>query len=73
MKISDSNLREATLELWQPRYTQKLTKENGREIMENITNFFDLLDQWAEVSPPGRHCSENPENTPTLKKERKPR
>ncbi len=34
------------LKFWQPRYTKKLTREDARQIIENLGGFYGLLLQW---------------------------
>ena len=46
MKKSDDNLIERTLEVWQPRNGQRLSDEDARAILENVTGFFTLLSEW---------------------------
>ncbi len=40
------DLIEQTLGVWQPLASRKLTREDGREIIENMTGFFKLLLEW---------------------------
>jgi len=35
-----------TTEFWQPQYSQALTPEDAREIVENVTQFFQILGEW---------------------------
>ena len=35
-----------TVAFWQPRTSQKLTQEDGRQIIENVTAFFCVLLEW---------------------------
>lgn len=35
-----------TLATWQPRTKRQLTREDGREIIENMTGFFRILLEW---------------------------
>jgi len=35
-----------TIAIWQKRTERKLTREDGREIIENITGFFTILQEW---------------------------
>jgi hypothetical protein len=35
-----------TIAIWQKRAARKLTREDGREIIENITGFFSVLQEW---------------------------
>lgn len=48
---------ERTLEVWQPRAVRQLTREDARQMVENIAGFFHLLLVWdaaarAEPSVP---------------------
>ena len=55
-----------TIAVWQRRTERKLTREDGREIIENITGFFTILQEWERkertagyaetaLSAPGSH------------------
>ena len=46
MKKSDDNLIDRTLEVWQPRNAHRLSDEDARAILENVTGFFTLLSEW---------------------------
>jgi hypothetical protein len=46
--LSESFL-EATIEFWQPSAHRNLTREDAREIVENMTGFFRVLRQWREA------------------------
>ena len=46
MKKSNDNLIDRTLEVWQPRNAHRLSDENARAILENVTGFFTLLLEW---------------------------
>jgi hypothetical protein len=35
-----------TLAIWQPLSKRQLTREDGREIIENMTGFFRVLQEW---------------------------
>jgi hypothetical protein len=35
-----------TIAIWQKRTERKLTREDGREILENISGFFSILQEW---------------------------
>ena len=37
-----------TIEVWQPRTSRKLSREDGREIAENTVGFFQTLRRWSE-------------------------
>jgi len=40
------DLIDQTIAIWQPRTERRLTREDGREIIENITGFFTILQEW---------------------------
>ena len=44
-----------TREVWQPRLGRDLSREDARQIAENVTGFFSILAEWsrAEMRPPG--------------------
>jgi hypothetical protein len=39
---------EQTIAIWQKRTDRKLTREDGREIIENISGFFSILQEWEQ-------------------------
>lgn len=39
---------EKTIHVWQPLSKERLTEEDAREIVENLTGFFSLLRQWEQ-------------------------
>ena len=40
------DLIDQTIAIWQKRTERKLTREDGREIIENISGFFSVLQEW---------------------------
>jgi hypothetical protein len=38
---------EQALAVWQPRTKRKLSHEDAREIVANVTGFFQVLGQWS--------------------------
>ena len=46
MKKSEDNLIDRTLEVWQPRNADRLSDEDARAILGNVTGFFTLLLEW---------------------------
>ena len=46
MKKSNDNLIDRTLEVWQPRNANRLSDQDARAILENVTGFFTLLLEW---------------------------
>jgi hypothetical protein len=47
-----------TVAFWQKRTQRKLTREDGREIIENMTGFFRILLEWDRADGEARN-SEN--------------
>jgi hypothetical protein len=37
-----------TIDVWQPYTDRPLTREDAREIAQNVTGFFRILREWAE-------------------------
>jgi hypothetical protein len=38
-----------TLAVWQQRTTRQLTREDGRQIIENMVGFFRILREWDDA------------------------
>ncbi len=69
---------EKTLQVWQSRTQRRLTKEDAREIAENMAGFISILQEWAAEErlgkgtdsgvAPGRHdgvvCAREVPNDP---------
>jgi hypothetical protein len=45
-----AKLLDRTLEVWQPRTSRKLTREDARQINENVNGFFRILLEWEMAS-----------------------
>lgn len=43
-----SSLLSQSLDKWQAQYGTNLSTEDGREILSNMTAFFDLLMEWDD-------------------------
>jgi hypothetical protein len=44
--VQQGDLIDQTIAIWQKRTERRLTREDGREIIENITGFFAILQEW---------------------------
>lgn len=57
----DDAFLEKTIQLFQERTGQTLSKEDARQIVENVTGFFRILQNWdrAERCPSGQATSES--------------
>ena len=45
--MARNDLLRRTKALWEPRYGRKLSDEEAREIVANVTEFFTILEEWA--------------------------
>jgi hypothetical protein len=48
-RAEQNDLIEETRVFWQSRTDRVLTREDGREIIENLTGFFRVLSEWDRV------------------------
>jgi hypothetical protein len=48
----DNNLLERTVELWRPRLGRDLSREDARQIVENVSGFFAILAEWSRAERP---------------------
>jgi hypothetical protein len=57
---TDRDLVGATIAIWQPRTARELSREDARQIVENITGFFAILAEWsrAETLAPANDSDE---------------
>ena len=49
---ANDNLIERTRQVWQPRLGRDLSREDVRQIAENVTGFFALLAEWSRAEMP---------------------
>jgi hypothetical protein len=45
----DEDLVDRTRRVWQPRLGRDLTREDVRQIAENVTGFFTILAEWSRA------------------------
>jgi len=48
-----AEFQEETVRVWQPRSARRLTSEDARQAIENVTGYFDLLRKWAAAETSG--------------------
>ena len=46
------NLIDRTREVWQPRLGLDLSREDARQIAENVAGFFAILAEWSRAEMP---------------------
>ncbi len=49
---ANDNLIDRAIETWQPRAERDLSREDARQIVENVTGFFSILAEWARAEIP---------------------
>lgn len=49
---ANDNLINHTLSLWRRRSGRELSREDAREISENLAGFFEVLIQWSRATEP---------------------
>ena len=55
MKLSQAandNLIDRTRQVWQQRLGRDLSREDARQIAENVTGFFTILAEWSRIETP---------------------
>ncbi len=65
---ANDNLIDRTIELWQPRLRRDVSREDARQILENVTGFFGILAEWsrAETPTPANDAVERPDPGSTV-------
>ena len=49
---ANDNLINRTREVWKPRLGCDLSREDARQIVENVTGFFGILAEWSRAEMP---------------------
>jgi hypothetical protein len=49
---ANDNLINRTREVWKPRLGCDLSREDARQIVENVTGFFAILAEWSRAEMP---------------------
>ena len=49
---ANDNLIDRTRQVWQPRIGRDLSREDSRQIAENVTGFFSILAEWSRAETP---------------------
>jgi hypothetical protein len=52
LQAANDNLIKRTRQVWQPRLGRNLSREDARQIAENVTGFFTLLAEWSRAEMP---------------------
>jgi hypothetical protein len=51
-QASNDNLIDRTRELWKSRLGRDVSREDARQIVENVTGFFAILTEWSSAEIP---------------------
>jgi hypothetical protein len=46
---ANDNVIERTRQLWTPRFGRDLSREDARQIAQNVTGFFAILAEWSRA------------------------
>jgi hypothetical protein len=46
---ANDNLIDRTIAVWQPRLRRQISREEARQIAENVTGFFSVLYDWSRA------------------------
>ena len=46
---ANDSLINQTIRVWQPRCPHSLSREDARQIVENVTGFFSILHEWSRA------------------------
>ena len=49
---ANDNLIDRTREVWKPRLGRDLSREDARQIVENVIGFFAILAEWSRAAIP---------------------
>jgi hypothetical protein len=52
-KSANDDLIDRTIELWQPRVRRDLSREDARQIVQNVSSFFGILAEWSRAEGAG--------------------
>jgi hypothetical protein len=60
---ANDNLIDKTIRLWQPRLVRNVSREDARQIAENVTGFFSILADWSRAEIPVNDNNLHPQAT----------
>jgi hypothetical protein len=52
MSAANDNLIDRTRQVWQPRLGRDLSREDARQMAENVSGFFAILAEWSRAELP---------------------
>ena len=76
--LENDKLIDQTREVWSPRLGRDLSREDARQIAENVTGFFSLLAEWSRAemltaaNSPGEPSASDNQEAPARRNGRVP-
>jgi hypothetical protein len=61
---ANDNLIEQTRRLWRSRLGRDVSREDARQIAENVTGFFAVLAEWSRAEGSAANDNEAPSTSP---------
>ena len=52
VNAANDNLIDQTIAVWQPRLGREISREEARQIAENVSGFFSILREWSRADAP---------------------
>lgn len=59
-EVTEGDFIDETVTYWQKQTSRELTREDGREIIENMTGFFRILLEWDRAEQAATRKDEEP-------------
>ena len=50
--LANDNLIDRSREVWKPRLGRDLSREDARQMAQNVTGFFSILAEWSRAETP---------------------
>jgi len=51
-RAANDNVIDQTIAVWQPRLGREISREEARQLAENVTGFFSILHEWFRAEAP---------------------
>jgi hypothetical protein len=58
LRAANDNLIDRTIAVWEPRRGRQISREEARQIAENVTGFFSILHEWYRAETPAANDNE---------------
>ena len=58
LRAANDNLIDRTRRVWQPRLGRNLSRDEARQIADNVSGFFAVLVEWSRAETPGHPAND---------------